>query len=128
MSLSKKSKTILTAIFVGIIIVLFTITKVMYAPHEKTVDIESIYTGKASDFISNIGTDSTIIAGITIELSGDVTSIVDSTATLNNNIFCQFSDFQESLKVGESINVKGRFIGYDDLMEEVKLDNCILKK
>ena len=70
MSLSKKSRTTLTAIFVGIIIVLFAVTKIMYAPHEKTVDVESVYTGKASDFISNIGTDSTIVAGIINEIFG----------------------------------------------------------
>ncbi len=128
MSLSKKSKTILTGVFIGVIVVLFGITKIVYAPHEKTEDIEAVYKGKASDFISNIGTDSTITAGIIIELSGEVTTIEDSTATINNNIFCQFSGLKNTFKVGENILVKGRFIGYDDLMEEVKLDNCILKK
>jgi hypothetical protein len=107
---------------------LFTVAKIMYAPHEKTEDIESAFSGQASDFISKIGTDSTLVAGMTIEISGVLTAVGDSTASLNNNIFCQFSGEKNKLKVGENVLVKGRFIGYDDLMEEVKLDKCILKK
>ena len=28
------------------------------------------------------------------------------------------------LKIGDSIQLKGRFIGYDDLLEEFKMDEC----
>ena len=128
MSLSRKNKSILTAIFIGIIGLLFLVTKIVYAPHEKTVNMEAIYKGKASDFISSVRTDSSITNGVIIELSGEVTSVLDSSATIDNNIFCQFSVQPLVLKVWTSILVKGRYIGYDDLLEEVKLDNCILKK
>jgi len=61
-------------------------------------------------------------------LVGDVTNVSDSTAVVNGNVFCQFSGEKITFKVGESVTIKGRFIGYDDLMEEVKMDKCILKK
>jgi hypothetical protein len=128
MSLSKKSKTIITVLFIGAVVTLFAVTKIIYAPHEKTEDLEAVYKGKGSDFISSIGTDTTLTAGIIIEISGEVTSLEDSAATINGNIFCQFSNQKITLKTGEIALVKGRFIGYDDLMEEVKLDKCILKK
>ena len=45
--------------------------------------------------------------------------------TLNEVIFCQFIDSIDSdFKPGMSITVKGRMIGYDDLLEQVKLDQC----
>ena len=128
MSLSKKSKLILTVIFIGFIILLFIFTKIVYAPHTKTADVESIYKGKASDFITNINIDTTIIEGVVVELSGKVTSVLDSTITIDSTVFCQFSIQPPQINLGESVLVKGRYIGFDDLMEEVKLDNCILKK
>ena len=128
MSLSKKSKLILTVIFIVSIVLLFIVTKIIYAPHEKTADVESAYKGKASDFITSINIDTTITAGIVIELSGRVTSVLDSTITIDNNIFCQFSNQPIPINLGENVLVKGRYIGFDDIMGEVKLDNCILKK
>ena len=128
MSLSKKSKLILTVIFIVSIVLLFIVTKIIYAPHEKTADVESAYKGKASDFITSINIDTTITAGIVIELSGRVTSVLDSTITIDNNIFCQFSNQPTLINLGENVLVKGRYIGFDDIMGEVKLDNCILKK
>ena len=32
-----------------------------------------------------------------------------------------------SLKNGDSIRLKGRFIGYDDLLEEFKMDECAIE-
>jgi hypothetical protein len=32
------------------------------------------------------------------------------------------------LKVNDSVTVKGRCIGFDDLLEEIKLDQCTIKK
>jgi DNA/RNA endonuclease YhcR with UshA esterase domain len=128
MSWSKKSKYIIITFFVGGIVGLFVVTKIMYAPHEKTEDTEAFFKGKAANFITNINTDTTLTAGITVELLGEVTNVKDSTAVINNNIFCQFSGKKITFKTGDSITVKGRFIGYDDLMEEVKMDKCIQKK
>lgn len=128
MSWSKKSKAILIALFASAIVALFIVTKIMYAPHEKTADVEAVFKGQASDFINDITTDTTLTAGITVELIGEVSDVADSTAVINGNVFCQFSGEKITFKAGEKITVKGRFIGYDDLMEEVKMDKCILKK
>jgi hypothetical protein len=32
------------------------------------------------------------------------------------------------LKVGQEIEIKGRMIGYDDLLEEIKLDKTVIIK
>lgn len=60
----------------------------------------------------------------TMEISGIVTAINENTIILDNKVFCQFSEDIVALQKDSSVKVKGRFIGYDDLLEEIKLDQC----
>ena len=58
----------------------------------------------------------------TIEVLGTITELNNHDLTLDNKVFCQFNS---KIKVEtDTIKVKGRFIGYDNLLEEVKLDQC----
>ena len=63
----------------------------------------------------------------TILVKGRVTQQSVNSLVLDNFVFC---DFQESLPPnlteGDSLSIKGRVIGYDDLLEELKLDQSIL--
>ncbi|MFA5297065.1 MAG: hypothetical protein WC389_02515 [Lutibacter sp.] len=62
-------------------------------------------------------------------VKGVLTEIEDSGIALNDNVYVQFSgtDFS-NLKLNSEIVVKGRFIGYDELLECVKLDQCTIIK
>ena len=62
----------------------------------------------------------------TIDIKGKITLIDGLTVTLNQTIFCTMNtDFNSrSYTTGSEVTVKGRFIGYDDLLEEIKLDQC----
>ena len=61
----------------------------------------------------------------TLEISGLVTDFNKFTVTLNDGLFCQFqSKTPGILKRGTFIIIKGRCIGFDDLLEEIKLDQC----
>lgn len=61
----------------------------------------------------------------TIEVSGIITDLNQTDMTLNNNVFCQFKkDIQPPQKTNTIVKIKGRCIGYDDLLEQVKLDQC----
>ncbi|MCF7561382.1 OB-fold putative lipoprotein [Sabulilitoribacter multivorans] len=61
----------------------------------------------------------------TIEVTGSITNLNPTNLTLNNIIFCQFQEnLQKSLSHNSQIKIKGRFIGYDDLLEQIKLDQC----
>ncbi len=63
----------------------------------------------------------------TIEIEGKVTEITTNSLTLNDIVFCQFSDaLQKSIQNNTILKIKGRLIGYDDLLEQVKLDQCII--
>lgn len=61
----------------------------------------------------------------TIEITGVITEINNDNVIVNASVFCQFQNaIPNTLKSGDNINVKGRCIGYDDLLEEIKLDQC----
>lgn len=62
-----------------------------------------------------------------VEIRGTVTSGKDKEVVLNSNIVCTM---QQPVKTNASDNVsiKGRILGFDDLMGEIKLDQCYLTK
>ena len=60
----------------------------------------------------------------TIEVSGTISELNAFDLTLDGSVFCQFSS---KIKINaKDVIIKGRFIGFDDLLEEIKLDQCIL--
>ncbi|GLB50516.1 OB-fold protein [Neptunitalea lumnitzerae] len=61
-----------------------------------------------------------------IEVSGKVTEMADSTLVVDNSVFCSFANLP-MVKVNDAVIVKGRCIGYDELFEQVKLDQCLIK-
>ena len=61
----------------------------------------------------------------TIEIKGRITEKSKSSVTLDDVVFCQFSNqINTQLKEDTHIIIKGRYIGYDDLLEQIKLDQC----
>ena len=64
----------------------------------------------------------------TIIVSGVVTSINTKSVTINNKVYGQFVILTADLKANDSIAIKGRCIGFDDLLEEIKLDQCSIIK
>lgn len=64
----------------------------------------------------------------TILVSGHISEIEEKTLILNEAVYCQFSTaLPNNLKVNQSVTIKGRFIGYDDLLEYINLDQCAIK-
>lgn len=60
-----------------------------------------------------------------IEITGTITEVNRYEITLNNIISCRFdSIIKNSIKVNQKITIKGFFLGYDDLIEQVKLNQC----
>ena len=63
-----------------------------------------------------------------ISISGKVTAVSDSIVTIDNTIICNFKIPDSNIKNDQFINVKGRLVGFDDLMGELKLDQCSINK
>lgn len=63
----------------------------------------------------------------TIEVIGKVSEKDSHAITLDDKVFCQFTEtIKDSIKHNSELKIKGRVIGYDDLLEQVKLDQCTL--
>ena len=63
-----------------------------------------------------------------VSISGVVTSINDKEIILDNSVNCTFLTSINGVKKNQKVSVKGRVIGFDDLLGEVKLDQCSLIK
>jgi len=67
----------------------------------------------------------------TIEIKGKITTIdlPSNAIVLDDKVYAVFRDsILGQMKLQQQISVKGRFIGYDDLLEEFKLDQVSLSE
>lgn len=58
-----------------------------------------------------------------IAVSGIITAVDGKSVTLDDKVNCVFKDIV-SVKKGDSVKIKGLFIGYDEMFEEIKIDQC----
>ena len=63
----------------------------------------------------------------TIELKGEITEIEKDNFILNNTIVCYADSIvMTQVAVSKVFTVKGRSIGYDELLEQIKLDQVTI--
>ncbi|MCI4442974.1 MAG: hypothetical protein JHC39_05645 [Lentimicrobium sp.] len=83
-----------------------------------------------SEFQANENSANSKYLDKTIEVTGDLSNIDIATKSIviNDKLFATFKDgVPKNLKLGSKIKIKGRFIGYDALVEELKMDQCVLE-
>ena len=124
-----RNKIIFSLIIVFSIIIAYNY---MYPDHRSISEETVSYTLDAESLFNEFTEDSQQAElkylDQTIIVSGVATSINSKSVTISNKIYGQFETLNSDLKVNDSIAVKGRCIGYDDLLEEIKLDQCSIIK
>ncbi|MGB0871081.1 MAG: hypothetical protein ACPG6V_13265 [Flavobacteriales bacterium] len=128
MALKKKSKL---AIIVLALVVLGGIIgyKITYKAHETIQDMKVEYKGQAQDIVSVLSDAPEKWQNKIVELTGTISQIDQNGFMLNESIYCvKDKTSKSSLIENNSYTIKGRIIGYDDLMEELKLDKVIILK
>jgi len=60
----------------------------------------------------------------TIEISGLISNVLDSIVTIDETIFCKMISFENVKNNKSKVTIKGRLVGFDDLLGEIKLDEC----
>jgi hypothetical protein len=63
-----------------------------------------------------------------IAIAGVITAINAKEVTIGNSIICSLTTPNSSIKKDQTVTIKGRVVGYDDLMGELKLDQCLVIK
>jgi len=126
MSRKKKMIIVFLVLIVGIICSVY-----FYTFHGKHRDIaqeeatEKFYApALLSNFIKQDNVPNKLVDHV-IEVRGVLTSNENSTVVLNGMVQVDFAKIPNTpLKTGEDIVVKGRCVGYDELLEVVKIDQA----
>jgi hypothetical protein len=101
---------------------------VIYNPHRDLELLDAQFKGDITDFKKTLSHSEHSWSGQIIELNGSLSNIEKGALVLNKNVFCQFERLPNVLSENKTspIKIKGRFIGYDALLDEFKLDHCVL--
>jgi hypothetical protein len=81
-----------------------------------------------NDYNSNPEKADSLYLNKTIEITGKVTKETDSVVILENTVFCLFTQKIKDRLINNKVTVKGKCIGYDELFQEVKIDQCTINK
>ena len=98
------------------------------APSEEKSSFQLTSIELASEFETNQASATEKYGDKVVEISGTAIEVKETYIILDNVISCtpvEGTDFTEAIQAGDEVIIKGRVISYDDLFEEVKLDNCI---
>ncbi|MEO0037294.1 MAG: hypothetical protein RIQ59_505 [Bacteroidota bacterium] len=93
---------------------------------------EAAFTLKAKDIVAEFTTKEAEANKKYLEkpvlISGSITSINGKEVILDEVVVCGFTAADASIAVGQTVSVKGRVIGFDDLMGSVNMDQCSINK
>lgn len=105
---------------------------VMYGGARDLSTEETAYTVSASDitaeFTADLEASNKKYLEKPIAITGTVTTLNDSSVALDHTIIGTLKNPVSNIKKNQSIVLKGRVVGYDDLMGELKLDQCFIIK
>jgi len=118
-------------ILIAVIIAAIVVYNYIYQDHRDIETEKAEFVMSANEistlFSENASASEQKFLNKTIEVSGLISEINTNDITIDDKVFCQFSkESSSNLKANSKVTIKGRVIGYDDLLEQVKLDQCII--
>ena len=128
--MGKKFK-IVAILLVVLIIGLFSYNYVMTSGgrdlEKETSEFSVSATAIFGDFSANAEMATKKYLNKAVEITGKVTNITENVITLDGKVSCQLQ-VSEQVNLDSQVKIKGRVTGYDDLLEELKLDQCLIVK
>lgn len=129
--MNRKTKIVLASIL-GLGLVLFVAYKIILTSGARDLETEKTeFTVSTKEIVNEFATDTsatTKYLNKAIEIKGVVTQIEDKQLILDGVVICAMKNAVTPESKDKLITVKGRFLGYDDLMGELKLDECSIIK
>ena len=126
--MNKKFKTIIFSIVVIGIIAFTGFNYVMYGGARNLSNEETSFSVSSksitNEFSTNIEGANKKYLEKAIAIKGTVTKVTGNEVVIDNSIICNLKDFDASIQKDQVVTLKGRVVGYDDLMGELKLDQC----
>jgi hypothetical protein len=134
MKISKNLRNLLLAgVLIGVVVGAWAVWYVFYKPHRDVSAEKPAYVITSQALTESFKSDTTSFTKYVdqaILVEGAVTGVDGSHVSLGN-IICSIDSTQitkaSSLKNGDLVKIQGRLTSYNDLMEEIMLDNCYFK-
>ena len=116
------------------ILLLIVVYAVWNKPHKNYSNTRPKITIDSSNFINEFKANSTLATekylNQIILVNGNITDKLTKSIVLDNGIVCTLdsSSFKALglIQINNEASIKGRFVGFDDLLEEIRLDHCFI--
>ena len=106
----------------------------MYKSHRDIASEKVAFSKTVSEvfqaFITNDSLANKTYLDKTISVKGKITNIdlANKIITVDEELSARFTDkIPDNAKLQDSITLKGRLIGFDDLLEEIQMDQCTIE-
>ena len=130
--MSKKAKIILASL---IAIALIAFAAINYVFHGGARDLSSeetaftvSSTALTAEFTANLAASNKKYLEKAVAIKGVVTEVDVNQVIVDNTVICSLKAPDSSIKKDQKVTIKGRLVGYDDLLGEIKLDQCFIIK
>tara|TARA_B100000809_G_scaffold266921_1_gene333027 strand:+ start:10659 stop:11036 length:378 start_codon:yes stop_codon:yes gene_type:complete len=101
----------------------------MYQEHRDIKEEKAVVSISASELVTYFNENNfEKVLNKTVQVSGIITEIDDKNITLDDKVQCSFDTELNNLNLNETITVKGRCIGFDELFEIAKMDQSSIIK
>lgn len=129
--MGKKLKIVLISVLVVLIVGFLSYHYIMTAGARDLENEKTEFTVNAVDIFGEFSSNSEMATAKyvnkAIEISGKATSVNGNVIIVDEKISCQLLA-PEKVVPNSPVKIKGRVTGYDDLLEELKLDQCLIVK
>ena len=129
MNFLKKNKVVFIASVMMVLVVgVVNVYQYISMSPKDVVEITPEYVGDASEFNFLVTDNLSYWTGKVVQITGKVTELTEYGVVMNGTIFCQFEngDDLQSIVENQQINIKGKLVGFDEILMEIKLNQCIL--
>lgn len=129
MSSLKKNKNVFLIVLTIILMTgVFSVYSYISLAPKKIIEIQPEYTGSAYEFNYLVADNLSKWTGKVVQINGKVSTITHDGILLNGTIYCQFENVNDikSITSNQNIIIKGKLVGFDELLMEIKLNQCII--
>lgn len=116
-----------------LIVVGFGVYKYIYQDHRDIATEEANYSATVKEVFNAFTTNDSLANAKyldkTLALRGKISNIDfdNKIITVDEKLSARFTTtLPENIKLQDSINLKGRLVGFDDLLEEIQMDQCTI--
>jgi len=120
---------------VGLFLTIIALYFYMYQSHRNIASENAAFETSVSEllqrFINTTDSSTAIYANQTISIYGNVTALdlKQGIITLDDKLIALTTKVEiDKIKKDDLVKLKGRFIGYDELFEELRMDQCIVEE